>query len=416
MAKALYGTVNATERKIKSLYGVINNKYAKIKKVFGVVNGIYAEAGNNQAAIVFANYSNTYMSSSSATAQPFSEVYTSLDNGATWDVTLFRVGWRIMELEWVKDRFFLTISRAPVSSSNTAVDFYSSPDGVSWTQCYSYTTPKYARTSKIFYVNGQFVALVGYNNAYSEDVLTSDDGRTWTRVASPSFVQTTRNEMSIVYGDGRYYLVKSGDEKIYYSSNLSSWTRAANTEAYPCQVYGCVYFGGKLYVAFNSKTDGTHSPAVFGVYVGTGSLASWTKKIIVSGDYNTTYSNFGGASIDISPDGSKMYYSSVLGAPTYSKKGLFYSTDGNAWTLIDSSYYYPVIWHKGQMLYAQIFTNWNRDEIATSYYRYNANIFIGPQKVNTIMPQSGHVMEGGTANNIMAYKENYWLTSSQKGE
>lgn len=411
MAKALYGTVNASARKIKKCMGVVDGKYVSIKKLFGVVDGTYKAVGGNQATLVFGYAGDYYKAKASDTAQNYSEIYTSLDGGLTWDITLFRAGYKLQELAWVNDRFFATMAKP----STSVVYFYSSPDGITWTLVYSYTAAKTTTYSSIFYLNGKYIALVAENSSYSEDVLQSTDGANWTKVSSASVGQTITNKMYLTYYGGRYYLAKAGNknQRTYYSSNLSSWTMSAATETYPNYVWGGVWYNGKYQVAYSSGSDGTHI-AGFGVYQGDSNLSSWTKKSVKTyGSYSQSYDD-GGASIDVGPEGNRIYLSGCINRFTQNQNGLYYSTDGNTWTLVDAQHRGPALWHNGKRMYAYFTTSWDKDEIVTSVYKYKPTIYMDGQAVSTIISPAGHVMQ--SVDSINYYKTYYWLASNQKGE
>ncbi|CAB4123474.1 hypothetical protein UFOVP46_5 [uncultured Caudovirales phage] len=96
--------------------------------------------------------------------------------------------------------------------------FYSSPDGITWTQRTSSSGNTF---TVIEYVNNKFVAA-GYSKVWS-----STDGITWATTGA-----ATGNLLvnSLAYGNGKYVMGING-AATYYSSDLITWTSIATIGA-----------------------------------------------------------------------------------------------------------------------------------------------------------------------------------------
>lgn len=121
---------------------------------------------------------------------------------------------------------------------------------------FSPTTNPTQKIANIRYLNGNYIA-VGYDTASGYGVIwTSPDAVTWTKQTFNYAINLT----DIAYDGSTYYVAvgTSSSQKLYYSTNLTSWTQQAapfNNDAY-CITYGNGYFvaGGNSGVVWYATT------------------------------------------------------------------------------------------------------------------------------------------------------------------
>lgn len=416
MAKALYGTIDASLRRIKKCFGVIDGKYAAIKTMYGVVDGTYKSVSGNQT-LIFATFAQ-YKADASASLQYYSEAYTSTNGGASWTSTLFRPGYKIGELKWVHDRFFMTMTAYPTWDTRKIL-FYSSFDGISWTLCHEHTTSSSPYLAALFYANGTYIAAVGQ----SLEFLTSTDGTTWTKVSSANIsVPSSRNVVNLMYYQDKYYYFKGQNANptftIYYSTDLQAWTLPASStyfrENYPYSVWDAEVYNDKFLIAFNSSAD-QNRKSMYGVY-STSDHKTFTRIPVVEVDgydYSGNVQPSGAVSIGLSPAKDKVYLSGAIAYYSTGHNGLYYSVDGSSWTLEDPNHRGPILWSKGKAIYP-ITDRGRYDELATTEYTFDARISVGGELTSPIVPQSGHLM--GQIYTLYDYKRTFWLASDQEGE
>lgn len=131
-----------------------------------------------------------------------------------------------------------------VAGGYYSAPIYWSTNGYSWTEAtldYSYSW----FAAKIIYVNNKFVML-----CRAGQIMTSSDGKTWTKVGSAGDTAGTWSD--IIYAQNKYIAIDSYGAS--YSTDLISWTRAIeNTNDAPFW-YWLTYFKGKIIAMSQHET------------------------------------------------------------------------------------------------------------------------------------------------------------------
>lgn len=156
-------------------------------------------------------------------------------NGTTWTLISNKVPWRYGYFPLAANN----LSQVSfVAWDHTVTSFYSSSDGLTWTQ----RTPDanfYCNT--IEYFNSIWIAI-GYHSSYGAGVYTSSDGITWTLRATPAGTSTLK---SIAFSGSRYVAVgESGT--VISSADAITWTNHS-TENYEIWC-GVAWNGTKFFV------------------------------------------------------------------------------------------------------------------------------------------------------------------------
>lgn len=133
--------------------------------------------------------------------------------------------------------------------------------GVNWTQQTAATNNDW---QAVTYGNGLLVAVS--NNGTSNQVMTSEDGVTWTARVSPAGPVYWR---SVTYGNGRFVAVgAAGTNRSMWSTNGINWT--SSTSGVLNEEWMSVTYGAGVFVAVNKQ--GNYMTSSDGVAWTSGSL------------------------------------------------------------------------------------------------------------------------------------------------
>ena len=183
--------------------------------------------------------------------------------------------------------------------------FYYSSDGISWLPASN--SPQ---VTHIKYLNGRFFA-------YGSQIYTSDDGKTWTQVSNFSDFYV----YDIDFAEGIYVLTNQGntDKGIYWSTDLSTWTRGKQTGyadsivfangLWIVREYGSQSFQYTMYWS----TDGKNWTECTGYQSSTSSQQCYFASVLY---------------------GNGIWFARAIGTSAPSFAGIWKSTDGKAWTKV----------------------------------------------------------------------------------
>lgn len=240
MAKGMYAVVGNSTKKVKTAYCVVGGVTKKLKAVYAVVDGktrLIWDGGSMDPMFVGVGRYGSYTSK----------------DGITWSRTYFSsgtIGGNTPTLAAGNGVYVMLGPKGTIGYST---------DGLTWTmQTLSISGYKFINAvgygntnSRVSFCNGKFIAIVsGYttSNDAATLVLTSVDGKTWTNVGTiaKNYADFATNMVSnIVYANYKgtmyYFIVLSGYDNdvaggrtkhsLWYSSNLTSWTKISNTGA-----------------------------------------------------------------------------------------------------------------------------------------------------------------------------------------
>jgi hypothetical protein len=128
------------------------------------------------------------------------------------------------------------------SSTNRVI--YSTDNGSTWLSATLPSPLSSSNWSSITYGDGRFVA-VSSNTAAVNQVMTSEDGITWTA----GLATAANNWRSVAYGDGSFIAVSStGSNRIMTSDDGLTWT-ARNVSNHPTANWRTVAWAGTAFVA-----------------------------------------------------------------------------------------------------------------------------------------------------------------------
>ncbi len=138
-----------------------------------------------------------------------------------------------------------------------------SPDGITWT-----TRVGRAYTwQKVIYANGLFVAISDFTDGGAlSQVMTSPDGITWTGRTNPG--AGNHRMKDIAYGNGLFVIVASGGDgetRVFTSPDAATWT-GRSIDYYRAPDFYSVAYGNNLFVGFG---DGMRYTSPDGI--------TWTK-------------------------------------------------------------------------------------------------------------------------------------------
>lgn len=130
---------------------------------------------------------------------------------------------KLKSIVFANNMFIAGVSgNGTTSGSSTTSFLYWSTNGTSWTQCTTPWTSYYNTTrgiSEIAYLGGLWVALSSVGSSPSSGaIVTSSDGKTWTRPGSYS-----GNFAHIAYGNGKYLI---GEESPYFYTGAMGTCKA----------------------------------------------------------------------------------------------------------------------------------------------------------------------------------------------
>ena len=178
------------------------------------------------------------------------KIYRSTDKGVTWTNVPVPLNPSIGSVKYVNGIFFLIFG-----DINGYLYIYTSTDGITWTNRFSFTTPTSTYFPDIVFANGIYVCQYGdsriatstnglswtdrgyilgqcglvyflgkFITGYYDTIRTSTDGITWindgTFPAGPSYSNNQERIFSVI--DGVLYLM--GTTGVYSTTNLVTWT------------------------------------------------------------------------------------------------------------------------------------------------------------------------------------------------
>ncbi|WP_251616088.1 WD40/YVTN/BNR-like repeat-containing protein [Senimuribacter intestinalis] len=224
---------------------------------------------------------------------------------------------------------------------------YYSTDGVSWVQS-NITSKSY---SGVYYANNLWIMGGNYNN--KTGIYYSTDGKTWTRS------NITNDGIGCVYckRNTSKWILGGWSTGIYYSNDGKSWSKSNITEG----CYVTATKGSNHYIIASNTGNDTSTKGILYSYDG----SSWNQTNIKEAKARFSNANYDGGILLIgqdtgsNPGGTSMYKSitgsywnpcdGIANTKIYSLncnngifiagtgKGVYYSENGETWTLSDLS-------------------------------------------------------------------------------
>ncbi|GJC03756.1 hypothetical protein KAM385_07850 [Aeromonas hydrophila] len=235
--------------------------------------------------------------------------------GAVWAQVAVADSWQASGIAYGNGVFVIVYSMA-------AKVKVSEDDGKTWA---TYDIP--GACSGVCFANGVFIAIRTGSNS---NVYRSTDGKSW----SSRTLQTTTDQVSIAYGNGKFVILSKSHATIHWSADGLTWA----TGTLPQMGYLSLAFGNGLFVAVGQARAVAYS--VNGTTWTSASIttsASWTTASVTFGNGVFVAASGAAAEVATSIDGA-VWVTSTSPAPASEicfAAGRFYLSTSNAqWSSI----------------------------------------------------------------------------------
>ncbi len=175
-------------------------------------------------------------------SSPDGETWTQVTSSAGWLARSNHTSVIFNDRIWVIGGFFGSDSDGNSFFGN---DIWSSPDGKTWTRVTSSAdwSARFHHTSVVF--NDKIWVIGGWDGSNKNDVWSSPDGKTWTRVTSSADWSKRNGHTSLVF-DNKIWVIEND---VWSSPDGKTWTEVtASTDWTGRSVHASVIFDNKIWV------------------------------------------------------------------------------------------------------------------------------------------------------------------------
>ena len=235
-------------------------------------------------------------------------------NGKDWNhLVLSGVATNFSSITWANDLFV-----AVANNGTTSNQIMTTSNGINW----SIRTSSIANNwTSVTWGNGLYVAVS--TNTGTNQIMTSPDGITWTTRTSP----TSNQWQSVAWGNNIFVAVASSgtNNRVMTSTNGTSWTirTSPSNDSWRSVIWAS---GLNLFIASNDSNNSNNR------IMTSPDGINWTLQ-------NTTNSNINFSCLCYSPELNLVVGGSDLNSVNiYNFNRMARSSDGTAWSLVDTSY------------------------------------------------------------------------------